>query len=272
MTVFFIGGAPRSGTSLAHAAICSDPALHPMLPEARYLRHLIRAHRYGKAAFDTETRDYFAHPEGLRAFTASQIEAILDALRLRFPGTHHQAFRNPESTPYLPDFLEVLEDARAIVMVRDPRDVVASLFALQDAETAKGIESRLTRAGRDAALLARTYNSFYAPISNLADKATYRRMLTLRYEDMVTDPDGTFGRLGAFTGLDIGGFAQNPVWRTELLQDATPETVLWRGPHWGKPVSAKRTGIWREALTGDEISAIEETCAPYLAGFGYAGV
>ncbi|MEQ9328902.1 MAG: hypothetical protein RJQ21_16600, partial [Rhodospirillales bacterium] len=84
MTVFFIGGAPRSGTSLAHAAICSDPALHPMLPEARYLRHLIRAHRYGKAAFDTETRDYFAHPEGLRAFTASQIEAILDALRLRF--------------------------------------------------------------------------------------------------------------------------------------------------------------------------------------------
>ena len=73
---------------------------------------------------------------------------------------------------------------------------------------------------------------------------------------MVTDPDGTFGRLGDFTGLDIGGFAQNPVWRTELLQDATPETVLWRGPHWGRPVSAIRTGLWREALTGDEISAI----------------
>jgi hypothetical protein len=272
MTVFFIGGAARTGTSLAYAAICSDPALHPILPEAKYLRHLIRAHRYAQAAFETETREYFAHPEGLRAFTASQIAAICDALRLRFPETRHQAFKNPESTPHLPDFLDVLPDARAIVMVRDPRAVVASLHAIHDAQAALGIESWVTRCGRDAAALAHAYNSFYAPISNLADKHLYKRMLTLRYEDLVTSPGKWFERLADFTGLDIAGFAANPVWRNELRQDTSDAVTLWRGPLWGKAVSASRVDTWREALTEDEISAIGEVCAPYLAGFGYSDV
>lgn len=272
MTVFFIGGAARTGTSLAYAAICSDPALHPILPEAKYLRHLIRAHRYGLAAFETETREFFAHQEGLRAFTASQIAAICDALRLRFPETRHQAFKNPESTPYLPDFLDVLPDARAVVMVRDPRAVVASLHAIHDAQKAQGIESWVTRCGRDATSFAQAYNSYYAPISNLADKSIYRRMLTLRYEDMVGNPGESFERLAGFTGLDIAGFAENPVWRNELRQNTTAAVALWRGPLWGKPVSASRVGCWRDALTADEISAVEEVCAPYLAGFGYTGV
>lgn len=272
MSVFFIGGAPRTGTSLLNAILCSDETVHPILPEAKYIRHLMRAYRYGRDAFDVETKEYFAHPEGLRAFTAHQIEAICEALMLRFPGTLHQVFKNPEMTPVLPDLLQILPEARAVITIRDPRDMVASLITLHDRQKEEGQESWVTRAGRDAAIYARTFNGIYSPISNLPEKALYRRMLTIRYEDMVEDTETSLTRIAGFTGLDVTGFSEDPAWRAELRAKVPRAVSVWRGDLWGGPVTASSVGNFHEVLKPEEISAVEDICAPYLDGFGYQPV
>tara|TARA_R110000787_G_scaffold16622_15_gene50488 strand:- start:31071 stop:31889 length:819 start_codon:yes stop_codon:yes gene_type:complete len=272
MSVLLIGGAPRTGTSLLNAILCSDPAVHPMMPEATYLRYLMRAYRYGQDAFEAEVKEYFAHPEGLNAFTASQVEALCDALELRFPTTRHQVFRSPRLTPVLADLLNILPDARGMVMVRDPRDVVASLFCLHDRQIRAGQQSWLTRAGRSADYLAKAYNGFYAPVSNLPDKSLYKRLLTVRYEDLVQLPDENIERIASYSGLALSGFAGQTGWRSELIDETVPDIRPGPDDLWGKPISDRQVGAFHKVLNEAETDVVQEICSAYMAGFGYQPV
>lgn len=272
MSVLFIGGAPRTGTSLLNAILCSDPAVHPMMPEANYLRYLMRAYRYGDDAFAGEVKEYFAHPEGLRAFTASQVESLCEALELRFPATRYQVFRSPRLTPVLADLLTVLPDAQALVMVRDPRDVVASLLCLHDRQISAGQESWLTRAGRSAEYLAKAYNGFYAPVSNLRDKSLYKRLLTVRYEDLVQLPDENIERIASYSGLDLSGFAGQARWRSELIDEVAEDARSGPDNLWGRPVSDQQVGAFHKVLSTAETGVVQEVCSAYMAGFGYQSV
>ena len=45
MTYFFIGGCPRSGTTLLQNIICSNTKVNPLIGEVGYLYHLVKIGR-----------------------------------------------------------------------------------------------------------------------------------------------------------------------------------------------------------------------------------
>ena len=44
MSIVFIGGTHRSGTTLMRSILCGAPGSHPAIPEDRYLRFLAMAY------------------------------------------------------------------------------------------------------------------------------------------------------------------------------------------------------------------------------------
>ena len=57
--IVFVGGAPRSGTSVTHALICTSRSVSPYHREISFFRGIPLAYRNGRAAWREHTRHFF---------------------------------------------------------------------------------------------------------------------------------------------------------------------------------------------------------------------
>src|SRR5262249_47468058 len=63
----FVGGAPRSGTTVTHALICTSARVSEYHPEISFFRGLTQAYRNGRGAWKQHTSAFFSDPEAFRA-------------------------------------------------------------------------------------------------------------------------------------------------------------------------------------------------------------
>lgn len=146
--------------------------------------------------------------------------------------------------------------AGAVVnLVRDPRDVVASIRAMDRKRGFYGF-------GRTAEMTEAEYLVFVlgrmrANLATMAAVDPLHRSTVVRYEDLVLDRAGTLARLGEFLGLQL---TLGPV---EDLHGVPA------GEHATSADAASSVGRWREELAGDEVEAIEEALGDEMERFGY---
>ncbi len=150
---------------------------------------------------------------------------------------------------------ELYPDAREVFLVRDFRDMMASVLAWKDrfggawfGHAAAGTEEAFVR-------------SFAGFATNLV--ASWRRRseraLLVRYEDLLGDLDGTVSALAGYLGVDPSDAM------VKSVGERTPESEGYRTAE-----SAQASiGRWRRDLPDDLRHAAEETFAPALAEFGY---
>ena len=147
-----------------------------------------------------------------------------------------------------------------IHVVRDPRDVVASLKTHRKRKVVDGVIlptgycmpvdlciERWERAVHDAQPYERD-----------------RRVLVVRYEDVIRDTAGMARRLCAFLGvpfdpamLEFHRIARDPLQFPQNIE-AT------------RPISAASIGRYRQILTADELRKVEERLGAAMARYGYA--
>ena len=89
MSVFFIGGVNRSGTTLLQSILCSDKTTNPLIHEASYLRNIVEAYVFGQQKFEEHNKYYFSSIEDMRDFTAGWAKSFLDKIRSRYPESEH---------------------------------------------------------------------------------------------------------------------------------------------------------------------------------------
>jgi len=128
--LIFVAGGPRSGTTLLQGLLCSSPDTNPLIGEATDLALLVNAYCRSRELFQGEQRDYFDDLTDLQRFYASIVTAWLAKTAQRFGQPATLVLKSPAFTPVLPDLLELLPQAIAIVAVRDVRDTVASLLKI----------------------------------------------------------------------------------------------------------------------------------------------
>lgn len=267
----FVGGAQRSGTTLLQRLLCQDPRANPMLGEAKYLRNLLAAYRQACLNFEAETCFYFPDRDALRLFHVGIVEQLLARTRSLYPGTGALVLKEPHLTLYFPELAELLARARFLLIVRDPRDAVASMIRVGERLAAGGADDVFVRlfAGRDMAALGRHYLSFYMPALSAA--ALAGRLLLLRYEDLVADPGAVVARAAAFAGLDA--HAIDPARRDEgealEARRQSPYKRAWLTDLDAAPVSAERIGAYRGVLSEQEARALGTACAAFMERFGY---
>ncbi len=178
---------------------------------------------------------------------ATSYPAFLDTM-MRSYAEFHEKERCGEKTPHHSFFTETLCDwypgASIIHLVRDPRDVVASLQRMLWAP--KSIWNNAW---------------IWVLFNRAAERSRHRReYLLVHYEQLVSDPDRELARICDHVGEK---------WPESLAVPTDPEApYTWpRSAH--GPVTRERLQKWREQLSAQEVSLVERIVGARLENYGY---
>jgi hypothetical protein len=172
---------------------------------------------------------------------------------------HYGKARWGEKTPgniYHSNILiDMFPDARFIHVVRDPRGGVASMqrvsFFSNDVAFNALNRHKIMTHGRDW----------------LARAVPAAQRMEVRYEDLVTDPQHTLGRICDFVGVsyepEMLRFHQHA---DRFMLDEAASTYNTTAT---RPIAPEQAQKWRSQLTDEDIAIIERVCADEMAEFGY---
>ncbi|MFP4053517.1 MAG: sulfotransferase family protein [Phycisphaerae bacterium] len=159
------------------------------------------------------------------------------------------------TTEFVPHVLEALPDARAIVVVRDPRAVCAS--------------NNVTEAKYPWIFLTRQWRKLAAIAWQLAQSspAGQGRVMLLHYEDLIREPEQTARAMCEFIGVDFDPNLVDP----RTFVDGAGEPWVQNSSHFdGKAIfNVRSLDKWRSALSEREVACVESVCAPEMRLLGY---
>jgi hypothetical protein len=173
---------------------------------------------------------------------AGAVHAALSALR-EARGRVRLGVKSPEYWTEL-DELEAIfgTQARYIFVLRDGRDVALSNFQVSWGQ-------------RNAYASARRWVRMIDAVEHFARGPGSRRLLTIRYEDILRGPETAIAEFEAFLAAPLP-----PERRARLMESFAANP---RGANFDK---------WKTRMSPDEIRAFESVAAQHLARHGYAVV
>ena len=198
----FIIGCPRSGTTWVQRLLSCHPQVRTGQESNLFNDSIGLQLRRWRRGLSVRERGgvglacYFTEPEMLdllRDFMRKLLQRMLEPL------TDDQFFveKTPDHALYLAEMLELLPASRILHVLRDPRDVVASLMAAS--RTWASESSWAPARARDAAKLwVRTVNTVHGVIRRTQSK----QVLEVRYEDLHSTPFETLARIRDFIGFE----------------------------------------------------------------------
>jgi hypothetical protein len=195
----------------------------------------------------------------IAAFCQGRIEALYEEVAAENGVLAPRYF----AEKYRPDHIstmmrELYPRAREVVLVRDFRDMVASMFAYNVKRGRQGF--RRDEFDDDAQYVAEQVKPSVAALAAAWESRGGDAHL-VRYEDLLQDSERTIGALLSYLGVDTGAAGA----MASALAARDPETE-W---HRTTPEPAASIGRWRSDLPASVQRACEEVLAPELQAFGY---
>lgn len=215
--------------------------------------------------------------------TQDEIEALRPrvyrwSLQYEGVGYHkiHDAFTlTSEGRPLVDD----LATLGAVYILRNPLDVAPSLANHSGLELGKAVEAlgdpdrALARSdGKLSSQLRQFLGTWSYHVGSWVDAPGFG-VLTIRYEDMLTDPHRVFGEALAFLGLDSA-----PERLARAIEFSRFERLAQQERKQGfreRPARAQRffregrAGSWRDSLTDAQVARIVADHGPMMRRFGY---
>ncbi len=277
---FFIVSSGRSGTTLLRAMLIQNPTVH-IPPEFKLIRNLYlqfqRIHRYlpwhytvrlfGATVaasssvlwWEMTLQDFYAKATALSPHQRSLANLIHTFYQCHAQKVKPTATRWGDKTPlnsrHLVEINRLFPEAKIVHVLRDGRDVVASIHEL-GWHTSLGVTC-------DAWL------SNMKAVSDCPQRNHKGRFLEIRYERLVSDPEEILRQLCEFIGLDyrsdMFNFHQHPERLGHEAEQAHHKGLA-------RPLNADSIGRWRNRLNTAEQQYVIERLGPTLAALGYDGV
>lgn len=212
-----------------------------------------------------------------RGWIRSVRNFVLDGARYSNPDLKPGEFlvvKEPNGSVGAPLLMEALPESRMILLIRDPRDVVASMLdaagegGWHRERFGRGAVDRKALADRKPEAFARMRTRAYMRGVGAARRAYEEhrgRKALVRYEDLVADTQATMRRLYATLGIpadeaDLARAVARHAWGN------VPEEEKGAGKFYRKGTP----GGWEEDLTPGQAEIVEEMAAPIIREF-YAG-
>lgn len=154
-------------------------------------------------------------------------------------------------TPFL---LANWPDAKFVYQVRDPRDVATSW--IKTSATPGGVAEAIDNWQRDQQETLRIYHQLQST----------QKILLVRYEDMLIDPEETALKICNHLGLNYSPSM------LEFHKDSRIKRNAAKIPAWenlAKPIMANNHGKYKAVLSADDIRYIELRCFKLMREFGY---
>src|SRR5918999_2907974 len=268
---FFIVGNDRSGTTMLRLILDRGPdAAIP--PESMFLTDFAAAFDAGSPAGADEARrlmeQVWTHPkvrlwelpgpppEVPRGLAGQEAYRFIVAAPFEAYAARHGKRRWGDKTPHyvyhVDLLLRVWPRARFVVLVRDGRDVDLSLrrmpFGPNNAWAAAQWWARGIRAGERA------------------QREHADAVITVRYEDLVRDPEREVPRICEFLGLAYAP-AMLELERADRSR-IVPDQMSWF-PTLFDGINTRAAGRWRREMSARDRRVFEALAGPELARFGY---
>ncbi len=267
MTDFFLIGPPRSGGTLFYSILCSDPTLNPMLKETHFVTHAVSAYALACERLPMEESHFFSDLDDTRDFFSAWVKAFIDKVHSRYASAEHLAIKSITLGRHCADLAKLLPEARFLVSVRDPRDIIASMITVGQKQEQLGRPNQYPRNIEQLALSVMT--SYRASATSTAEDFR-RRTYFAKYEELTSDPVSSIAAIERWTGLDFSGFDLSKEWPRSLVdfaQHKTDDPFLTE--QYGIGISSKPVGRFQSVLTDAEITHAEQICAPMMKMFRY---
>ncbi len=240
----FLGGHPRSGTTLLEQILGAHPELAAFDESVAFHQQI--AAPLERATGTAEIPHLRSH------YLASLLREVSGTTSARV-----LLDKNPSATASLPAWLRVFPDLKVVIALRDPRDVVISCFFLNIMLNATNVNFlSLERT-------VRHYSDLMESWLRMRDLGGFDSIES-RYEDVVRDLETEGRRVTNFLGLDWhpGQAAFHEKARARTLYAPTYHDVT-------QPVHTGAIGRWHHYAAA--LDPHLERISPYLRAFGYAG-
>lgn len=271
MAYLFVGGSQRTGTSIAQKLLCQLPEANPYLYEASFLRQLVTVYADARNNFSANYSSYFGDLQNLTNFNSGVVHAFLENATQCLGGVQHLILKEPHLTLVWPWLFELVPEAMFLMMVRDPRDAIASMVQVGERQKKAGQNYLFVK--RDIRGLCQHFLSFYQPAFAVRNQKFRSQLAVVHYEELVSDTAQTMRDIARFTGLpfdriDPHADLDDGYVKTKHTK-ASPLYSPWVTEVSGKPVSRSRVGNYRTVLTEKEVAIINQECAEFIGWFGY---
>ena len=184
---------------------------------------------------------------------------VLDGARVRFPELSDEYLVIKDIGGSGATVLsEALPESRLALLVRDPRDVVASWI---DANRKGGWRAQGKGGARHAKQLATTYFQVVSGAIQAYDSHEGPKAV-IRYEELISDASVSIRTLYGSLGISLDEGELGRVVRKHSWE-SIPEEKKGEGKFYRKA----QAGSWREDLRPEEILLVEEITAPILKRF-----
>ncbi len=247
MRMIFVGGCERSGTSLVQKILASHSQIAGG-PELVFTGRVAELYRQMAASYPPEYAARLAafyDSDQLAEAFRGLFNRLLRKVRERKPGARWLSEKTPSNIFAASRLLEIFPDGRFVHVIRDGRDVLASHRDVRRRFERDGRASWNRASFRLHRVCARWHRAVEIHFELAADPRLADRYFSIRYEDLVRDPEAGVARLFDFLELDVEPSALAPediaaedlglptdgVWTTEAMQRRgfDPGTVgRWR--------------------------------------------
>lgn len=246
--LLFVAGAPRSGTTLLQNML--DSHTHIVgAPEFRHVRHLVETRNRLHADIDAGAISAFCAKPSVDAWFSALIEDLLLPLMRESAGVSLVSEKTPQNVLVFSELLELFPAARLVHVVRDPRAVIASLLQ---------VGRRIREQGRRPKAAAANLVGAIAEVRACLDAGFQAaeeapgRVFTVRYEDLVAEPEAETQRLCEHLGLDWDPAMLTPSRFDHVAETAVTDAsgnVWYTRETFSEDPDPVRTQKWRVQLT-----------------------
>lgn len=179
---------------------------------------------------------------------------LIDSVVVGRERSIRRVFKDVWAIEFLAPLLRVFPGSRGVIVIRDPRDVVASYVRMNPVGLPHLIS--LLRQWRKAAELCLMSTHDYSPLGG---------SFVLRYEDLCREPDEWTERLSGYLFGTSPGGADWPVDRVKQW-DWAGNSSFGKLP--GRPVTSS-IGRWTNVLDRETLAVVEMVCGPEMERLGY---
>jgi hypothetical protein len=261
MGPILIGGCPRSGTTLLRVMLDSHHEI-TCPPEAKLAGRLAFQWQETRQAVGGYLDDQLGvKPSTLAVAYGLVLRMVLDDARQR-AGTRWVAEKTPNNALAFPALQHMLPDSPLVHVIRDGRDVVASLLRQDWRNLETGAPLPYTASAEAA---ARHRVKSVTTARKVRQGPGRERYVEIRYEALVTDPERTLTALCAALGIPFDPRMLAHHTRAHDLPrlEATSGEV-------SAPTNTGALGRWRTRLDRPARVAVAAVAGPLLRDLGYA--